>query len=77
MGYSFVIENGYRIVKPGQYPWPWSGDAARTIELCEDDVLTRSPDGTFMRQTGLGCLNIRLRDDQVEPIGHPVQLELM
>jgi len=77
MGYYFIIKDGFRVKAEGEYPWPWTGNKNRTIKLFTDDVLTKEAGGKYMKHTGLGCLNIILRDDQVEPIGKPVDLRLL
>ncbi len=81
MGYDFTIKNGVRVKKDGKYPWPAlrcvPPEPDRTIYLYTDDVLTRSEDGTYMKHTGLGCFNIVLRDDEVEPICNDSHLRLL
>ena len=77
MGYNFTIKDGVRIKEEGDYPWPWTDEPHRTIHLYTDDVLTKSEDGTYMKHTGLGCLNIRLKDDEVEPWGKDCDLTLL
>ncbi len=78
MGYRFVIEKdiGFRPVSDMVVPWPCNSAPERTIELFGDDVLTKSEDGTWMKQTGLGCLGIVLRDDQVKPLEKDVYLQI-
>lgn len=77
MGYDFTIKHGFRPMADGQYPWPCASLPMRTIELFTDDVLSKCEDGTYMKHTGLGCLHIVLTDEQVEPIGKPVNLRLL
>lgn len=77
MGRHFTIEGGVRPKAAGRYPWPCSGEPNRTIELLTDDVLTKSEDGTYMVHTGLGCFGIVLKDEEVEPIGKPVGLQML
>ena len=77
MGYDFTIKNGFRPKAAGSYPWPCKDLPKRTIDLFTDDVLTKSEDGTWMKHTGLGCLRIVLTDEQVEPIGKPINLRLL
>ena len=73
MGYGFTIgkDHALRVKEQRSYPWPAPNaappDFSRKIELFTDDVLTKSPDGTYMKHTGLGCFGIVLRDDEVEP----------
>ena len=77
MGYNFTIKDGFRIKQEGEYPWPWAGEPHRTIHLYLDDVLTKSEDGTYMKHTGLCCLSIRLKEDEVEPWGKDCDLTLL
>jgi len=78
MGYNFAIKNGVHPKTAGHYPWPCADLPDRTIELFTDDVLTKDPKtGTYMKHTGLGCFNIVLTDEQVEPIGKTVELRLL
>lgn len=78
MGYSFTINNGVRPKVAGIYPWPCADLPDRTIELFTDDVLTKDPTtGLYMKHTGLGCFNIVLTDEQVEPVGKPVGLQML
>ena len=56
----------YRPKEQGRYPWPCADQPDRTIELLDDDVLTKDTNtGTFMVHTGIGCFGIVLTDDQV------------
>jgi len=77
MGYDFSIKGGVRPKKAGRYPWPCAGSPNRTIELLEDDILTKSPDGTYMVHTGLGCFGIVMKDDEVERFEEVVKLRLL
>ena len=77
MGYKFTINGGVKVKKEGEYPWPWSGDENRKIMLYEDDVLTKSENGKYMKHTGVGCFDIILEDNEVEPIGKPVKLVML
>jgi hypothetical protein len=47
------------------------------MHLHPDDVLTKSPDGTYMKHTGLGTFGHVLRDHQVEKIDSEVNLQLL
>ena len=79
MGYSFTLPKGiaFRVKKEGVYPWPWDGDKDRTIELFTDDVLTKSENGKYIKQTWLCCMNIVLNDDEVEPITEDTHLRML
>jgi hypothetical protein len=77
MGRSFSIKGGFRPKADGNYPWPCKGSPDRTIELFADDVLTKSPDGTWMKHTGLGCFGIVLTDEEVTAIEGSVNLRLL
>jgi hypothetical protein len=65
VGHRFTIKDYYQVKRDGDYPWPCGPDPDRTIRLHTDDVLTKSENGSFTKHTGLGCLNIRLTDDEV------------
>ena len=79
MGYSFTLPKGiaFRVKKEGIYPWPWDGDKDRTIRLFTDDVLTKQENGKYMKHTGLGCLNIVLATEEVEPITEDKHLQML
>lgn len=79
MGYSFVIkkENAFKVKKEGLYPWPCKGDPGRTIHLYTNDVFTRDADGTYMKQTGLGCFGIVLKAEEVEQYAEDVPLRML
>ncbi|CAA2107721.1 hypothetical protein [Variovorax paradoxus] len=85
MGYDFTIkkENAWRVKQDGDYPWPPCAKAFpleqdRTIHLSTRDVLTKSDEtGKYMKHTGLGCTNIILKDEEVEPWGQDVKLRLL
>ena len=78
MGYSFTIQNGFRPKANGHYPWPCANLPDRTIKLFTDDVLTKdAKTGNYMKHTGIGCTNIVLTDEQIEPIGKPVDLWML
>ena len=64
----YEIKNYYVVRKHGKYPWPCNMDKKRTIELFPDDVLTKNPDGTFVRHTGIGCFVIKLKPSQVKKV---------
>lgn len=85
MGYDFTIkkESAYRVKKEGDYLWPPCAKAFpleqdRMIHLYTNDVLTKDPNtGKYMKHTGLGCMNIVLADDDVEPWGKDMALRLL
>lgn len=68
MSYVYEIKNYYIVRKHGEYPWPCIFDKKRTIELTPEDVLTKNPDGTFVKHTGVGCFNIKLKSNQVKKV---------
>lgn len=57
-----------------EYPWPCERDPNRKMQLFDDDVLTKAPDGctppmrpgTFMKHTGLGCFNIEVPEAHLD-----------
>ena len=75
MSYAFTIKNGFRVKSDGKYPWGDPPD--KLVELHQDDVLTHAEDGTYVRHTGICCVNIWLKPDEVEPIGKPVALQMI
>lgn len=79
MGYGFTIKKkeGVRVKTEGLYPWPCGSDPDRMIKIYADDVLTKNPEtGKYMKQTGLGCFNIVLKDDEVQPLEKDVHLRI-
>ena len=77
MGYDFRIKGGFYPKKTGTYPWPCASEPERTIDLLEDDVLTKSDDGKYTVHTGICCFGIVLKDDEVKPIDDEVKLRLL
>lgn len=77
MGYDFTIKNGFRVKRDGIYPWPCKPEPNRTMQLFTSDVLTKQPDGRYMKHTGLGTFGHVLKDDEVEPIGKDMALRLL
>ena len=85
MGYDFTVKaaSAYRVKAEGDYPWPPCAKAFpleqdRTIHLYTDDVLSKcSTTGHYMKQTGLGCMWIILKDEDVEPWGSDLKLRLL
>lgn len=67
MGYDFWVRGGVKPKEKCTVPWPCKGEPDRTIDLYPDDVLTRQGDGRYFKQTGIGCFNIVLTEDQIEP----------
>lgn len=78
MGYRYTISEYYKIKSiDKEYPWPCQSSPNRVIKLFSDDVLTKSEDGTYMKQTGLGCFGIIIPDADVEHITSPINLVLI
>ena len=50
--------NHQRVKENKIYPWPCQSDPKRNIKIFTDDVLTRSPNGTFTKHTGVCCCGI-------------------
>jgi len=59
------------------YPWPCQSEPNRTIKLYAEDLFTKQDDGTYFKQTGLGCLGIVIPDDDLEYIEDSVYLEII
>ena len=77
MGYNFKI-NRYYTVKEGKvYPWPCGSHPDRTIELFDDDILTKGENGTFTKQTGICCLNIKIPEEDVVFHDGPLDLRML
>lgn len=47
------------------YPWPCDSDKDRTIQIFDDDVMTKSPNGKYTMHTGICKLNIIIPDDHL------------
>lgn len=74
MGYSYTVKGYFRVKEHGKYPWPCQDLPKRMLELWPDDVLTKAENGSYTKHTGLMMTNIRLQDDQVEPVDGGVEL---
>lgn len=49
------------------YPWPCKPHPDRTIELFDDDILTKQPDGGgYTKHNGICCVNIPVPDDHLD-----------
>lgn len=77
MSYAFSIDGALRVKADKTYPWPCAPEPDRTIDLFDDDVLTKSEDGTYMKHTGLGCLHIVIPDEDLVPWGKPCELVML
>jgi hypothetical protein len=78
MSRDFVVEGAVKVKVHKKYPWPCQDEPFRTLELFTDDVLTKNPEtGKYTCHTGLCCINIILRDDEVEPWGRDVTLRML
>jgi len=50
-----------------EYPWPCKRQPNRTIQLFDDDILTKQKDGKgFTKHTGLCCLNIQIPETDLD-----------
>ena len=65
MGYGYDIKNYYKVKKNGEYPAPCPADKFRMWPLYTDDILTKNPDGTFVKHTGLCIYGIVLKKNEV------------
>lgn len=74
MARKFTVDGVFKPKVSGHYPWPWEGDKERTLELFDDDVLSRVGPDLYNTVTGLCCCNVRIKDSEVEPWGRPVHL---
>jgi len=63
--------------KEKKYPWPCKSDSNRTITIFDDDVLTKSEDGTYMKHTGLCCFGIEIPDKDLIKHTNPIRLVLI
>jgi hypothetical protein len=78
MGYDFKVDGWYKLKhEEKECAWPCDSDPNRTIKIYSDDVLTKSKDGTFMKQTGLGCFGIVIPNEDVELQEKTAKLRMM
>jgi hypothetical protein len=78
MSYSFGIKDGVRVKREGIYPWPCPADPSGTIELFRDDVLTYNrATRDYTLHTGVCRFGIKLTNEEVEPIGKAVTLQIL
>lgn len=54
-----------RVKKDSIYPWPCKNEPDRTIQLFDDDVLSRNSDGSYTKHTGLCCIGIIIPDEDI------------
>lgn len=67
-----------RVREDKVYPWPCEPQPNRTIQLFNDDILTRSKDGTFVKHTGICCAGIVIPEsDIIEVKGDKRHLYIM
>lgn len=57
-----------------EYPWPNAKNPDQTLMLFHDDVLTKDPNGTYWKHTGIMVGNLHIPADHIEPWPHPVNL---
>jgi hypothetical protein len=77
MGYRFSLNKSYRVKSENDYPWPCRSEPNRTLRIYEDDVLTLSDDGTFMKHTGFGTFGHVIPMDDVVLIEAPTHLQML
>ncbi len=78
MGYNFQVQPWYKLKYPErEYPWPCKSEPERTIQIFNDDVLTRTRKGVYMKHTGICCTSILIPDEDVELVETPANLRLM
>lgn len=78
MGYDFKIKDYYKIkAEKKDFPWPCKSEPERMITLYDDDILTKSADGTYMKQTGIGCFGIMIPDEDVSHFDDEISLQLI
>jgi hypothetical protein len=56
------------------YPWPCQPLPDRTFEVHPGDVLTRHPDGTYTKHSGLGMLGLVIPDEDIVEMNESIRL---
>lgn len=79
MGYDFYINPPWFKIKlkEKEYSWPCDDEPNRKITLYNDDVLTRSFNGSFMKHTGIGCLGIQIPSEDLIEQTISIKLRLL
>ena len=49
-----------------EYPWPCGPHPDRVYELFDNDIFTKSKDGTYSKHTGLGTFGHVIPDDHLD-----------
>lgn len=74
----FEIKGSYKIKQKEMIcQWPCKSDKERNITIYDDDVLTKREDGTFMKQTGLGCFGIIIDEKDLIKVDKTIKLQLI
>jgi hypothetical protein len=76
MGYSYQVAEPFRVKERKVYPWPCQPMPDRTVELFPTDVLTKHPNGSVTKHTGLMMCNIKVPHADLEPFPKPVSLQV-
>ncbi len=53
---------------PKTYPWPCEVEPNRTIIITNDDLFSKTKDGTIIKHTGVGCYGIIIPDEDLTEI---------
>lgn len=77
MSYDFKITGAVHVKEGKEYPWPTEKDPNRTIEIFDDDVLTKEENGKYMKHTGLCCFNIVIPDEDTVAFDGDCNLTMM
>lgn len=68
------LKKHWRVKERKTYPWPCAPEPRRTIELFPEDILSKCPDGTVTKQSGLCMTNIRVPDGDLIEINEPLKM---
>jgi hypothetical protein len=71
------LNDWYSVKKEGVYPWPSATDESRTIRVYPDDVLCLDSNGTYNKQSGVCCLNIRVPEEALTHHTEEITLQIV
>lgn len=74
MAWDYELNKHYRVREQKEYPWPCKPDPKRMVELYPFDVLTKHPNGTVTKHTGLCMTGIIVPDSDLEEIAEPTRI---
>ena len=76
MGYAYKVAEAFHVKERKTYPWPCKPEPGRVVDLFPSDVLTKHPNGSVTKHSGLMMMGIRVPDVDLVPFEDAVNLQV-